>query len=123
MAAAVTCVRSSINKFKFLANVCYCGKNVNTYFIGTRNFSIQNNVSPSLLIRRYPKSKTFQVANYYVKEKPKDPHAPSSKAWAAIGGMTCGLLISAIAYLGKNLFLNLFTESFFFQSQSEFLYF
>ncbi|XP_057314971.1 mitochondrial import inner membrane translocase subunit TIM50-like [Hydractinia symbiolongicarpus] len=45
-------------------------------------------------------NKRVQVVNYYVKKKEKST-GPSSAVWAALGGVTCGLLISAIAYLGR----------------------
>jgi len=50
---------------------------------------------------RYAKKPFYQVANYYVKSKPKDPHALSWKAVFAIcGGISCGFGFS-VAYLGS----------------------
>ena len=41
-----------------------------------------------------------QIANYYVKKKEKS-QGPSAKIWFTLGGVVCGLCISAAAILGK----------------------
>ena len=45
-----------------------------------------------------------QVAYYYVKKKEKKGQS-TSLAWAALGGVTCGLIIGAVGILGNDFVL------------------
>ena len=97
MAGVAACVRN----FPTLNYLCKCGfHRLPSLKHCARSYSKSTlNSSYRILNPRYTK-KPFQVANYYVKSKPKDPHALSWKAIIALcGGISCGIGFS-LAYLG-----------------------
>ena len=62
---------------------------------------LKSNKSEQILQNPHIFKKSVLVNNYYVKKKEKN-EGPSSAVWAALGGVTCGIIISAIFYLGMN---------------------
>jgi len=66
------------------------------------NSSFYLSDSRSILLRNshWFNRKSTQIVNYYVKKKEKVA-GPSSTVWATIGGITFGLIISAVGFLGK----------------------
>ena len=94
--------------FVFLSSTlrsdCNCGT-FRIYNIRYNSNLCNRNNSKSRLLQNchWFNRKSTQIVNYYVKKKEKTG-GPSTTVWAAIGGITCGLLISAIAFLGKFIF-------------------
>ena len=95
-----TCFRVSRNNTRNF--ICFCGiqrslpiRNASRSFIkSTSNARNHFIVKNSSLFNQ-------QVANYYVKSKPKDPNALSWKAvFALCTGISCGIGFG-ISYLGK----------------------
>lgn len=66
------------------------------------NSSLCNSNSKSRLLQSYQwfNRKSAQVVNYYVKKKDKAA-GPSNKIYALLGGITSGLIISAIGFFGQ----------------------
>lgn len=97
--AAVTCAKRTS---KCLA--LFCTSTILHKSNSCRTISsllLKSNKSHRILQNPYIFKKSVIVNNYYVKKKEKS-EGPSSAIWAALGGVTCGILISAIFYLGMN---------------------
>ncbi|XP_066931151.1 mitochondrial import inner membrane translocase subunit TIM50-like [Clytia hemisphaerica] len=96
MAGAVACVR------RFGNFSCLCGfSRLSSLTNLTRNYSRTLNTPKPSNLKIICCRKPYQIAHYYVKSKPKDPHALSWKAvFALCSGISCGIGFS-IAYLGQ----------------------
>ncbi|XP_047133170.1 mitochondrial import inner membrane translocase subunit TIM50 isoform X1 [Hydra vulgaris] len=90
--ASITCV-------KYIAQFsCKCNQlGVKRMHILSKlkNFSKLRPVDNKVLLFKKP-----LLANYYVKKKEKN-QGPSAKFWFTLGGVVCGICISAVAILGK----------------------
>ena len=101
MAIRIACARFGLLRFGF-ENNCKCIF-LSKFHSRLCSVNIFSDINGQEIFekRRLLNKRVYQVANYYVKKKEKNT-GPSATIWAALSGITCGLIISAVAYVGMH---------------------